>query len=140
MFFSEPIHLYFSNPAKDPLGRKSVSGQMSFLADSSLLQWRINGNVFVGDTHELQEIEISYATIAEIQLEKHWLKATQLTIRLSQPDLISEIPGAEVGKLTLFIDKQSKKEVKKLAEHIDFKKSILILEKTEERIQDLKKS
>ena len=47
---------------------------------------------------------------------------------------MKEIPGVELGKMTLEIDKRSREEAKKLEGLIDFKRSVFLLDEHESRL------
>jgi hypothetical protein len=51
---------------------------------------------------------------------------------------VKEIPGIEMGKMTLEIDKRSREEAMKLEGLIDFKRSVFLLDEHETRLAAMK--
>lgn len=138
MIDSDPIHLHFAIPATDHLGREDVQGQLCFHAEHIDLHWRLKGNVFTGGPSEMNQIKIPYPAVEEVSLRRRWFRSAELTLRLGDPSLISEIPGVEVGKMTLLIDAKAKVEIGKLNDLIDFRRSIFLLDETTERLASMR--
>jgi len=44
--FIDPVNIYFTIPATDPLGKNTVIGKIRFLSDHVELSWRMQGSVF----------------------------------------------------------------------------------------------
>ncbi|MGJ8698037.1 MAG: hypothetical protein ACSHYF_17085 [Verrucomicrobiaceae bacterium] len=135
---TDPVNISFQIPARDPLGREEIMGKLRFLPDHVELAWRLKGNVFSGGKSEMQTIDLPYGEIEHVDLVKKWWKIRQIVFRVSDPRLLSEIPAAEMGKLTMDIDERSREEAMKLHGLIDFKRSIFILDAQEERLKAMK--
>lgn len=138
MLETEPINLHFSIPPTDHLGREEVQGQLRFHADHIDLFWRLKGNVFTGGPGEMAQIEIPYPAVVEVSLKRKWFKPSELTLRLENPALVAEIPGIEVGKMTLLVDPKSKDAVTKVSDLIDFRRSTFLLDETNKRLQAIR--
>lgn len=138
MLDSAPVSLHFRIPATDHLGREAVQGQLHFNAEKIDLHWRLEGNVFTGGSGEMTLIEIPYPSVAEVQLKKRWFRPTVLVLRLDDPALTAKIPGVGVGLLTLELDANSKVEVEKLNDFIDFRRSIFLLDETDKRLSSMR--
>ena len=138
MLGSDPINLHFHIPATDHLGREEVQGQLHFQADHIDLHWRLKGNVFTGGAGEMSHITIPYPSVAEVTMKQRWFRPIELIIRLDQPELVTDIPGVEVGRMTLLIDAQSKEAVKKVHNLIDYRRSLFQLDETNKRLDAMR--
>ena len=134
MFAIDPVHIQFHIPARDPLGREEVLGKIRFLSDHVEIKWRLRGNIFVGGKGEMRTIEVSYKEIEHVELVKRWWRPRRLVLRISNPSLVEEIPGVELGKMNLDIDARSREEAGKLNSIVDFKRSVLLLDEHEQRL------
>ena len=140
MLDSDPISIQFEIPATDHLGKDHVEGKIQFKADIVELSWRVRGNVFRASKNEVVTIPLSYSQIEHVELRKKWWKVRDIILRITDPALVADIPGVEMGKMTLQIDKRSREEAEKLESMIDFKRSTFILDEQLKRIEDLKNS
>ena len=138
MLFIDPVHIQFRIAAQDPLGREEVHGKVRFLADHVELNWRLKGNVFVGGQGEMHTIDIPYGEIEHVELVKKWWKLRYIVLRISDPTLVKDMPGVELGKMRLEIDERSREEAKKLNSIIDFKRSVFLLDEHEERLASMR--
>jgi len=140
MLDTDPISIQFKIPATDHLGKDHVEGKIRFMADEIELGWRVKGNVFRGKNSDVELIPLAYSDIEHVELRKKWWKIRDLVLRITDPTLVANIPGVEMGKMTLQIDKRSREEAEKLESLIDFKRSIFIFEEQSKRLDDLKNS
>ena len=62
-------------------------------------------------------------------------KFRDIILRISNPALVEEIPGVEMGKMVLEIDERSREEAKKLTTLIDFKRSEFLLDEQNKRLE-----
>ncbi len=134
----DPINIHFTIPASDPLGKNEVLGKLRFLSESVILSWRLKGSVFRGGKNEMQTIELSYLDIEHVELVKKWFKIRSIILRIGDPSRVKEIPGVDMGKMVLQIDARSREESKKLLSHIDYQKSIFILDDHESRMKGMR--
>ena len=133
----EPINLHFRIPATDPLGREEVQGQLRFQNTNLELFWRLKGNVFKGGVGDMNKIEIPYPAVQKVGIKKRFLRPALLTLKVENPELVSEIPGTEVGELVLEIDTKNKKEITKVNDLIDYQRSIFLFDEANQRLEDL---
>lgn len=83
-------------------------------------------------------IKVPYPAVAEVSLKRRWLRPTELTLRLEDPELVSEIPGIEVGRMVLQIEAQSKEAIGKVTDLIDFRRSLFLLDETNKRLDSMR--
>lgn len=138
MLGSDPINLHFHIPASDHLGKEEVQGQLRFHADHIDLHWRLKGNVFTGGPGEMTLIKIPYPAVAEVTMNRRWFRPAELILRLANPELVSKVPGIEVGRMTLTIDPQSKDAVKKVHNLIDYRRSLFLLDESNKRLDAMR--
>lgn len=136
----EPVNIAFTIPATDPLGKDEVLGKLRFLPDHVALSWRMKGSVFRGGKGEMALIDIPYSEIEHVEIVKKWFKVRHIILRISDPTLVKEIPGVDMGKMVLAIDARSRDEAKKLSSVIDYKRSMFILDGFDERMKAMKDS
>lgn len=134
MFSIDPVHIQFHIPAQDPLGREEVLGKIRFLPDHVEFNWRLKGNVFVGGKGEMHTLTVPYGEFEHVELIRKWWRLRRLVLHISNPALVEEIPGVELGKMTLEIDERSREEAKKIASLIDFKRSVFLLDEHDQRL------
>ena len=138
MISIEPVNIHFSIPASDPLGREAVLGKLRFMPELVVLSWRLKGNVFRGGKSTMISIDLPYGEIEHVELIKKWFRVRQIVLRILNPELVQDIPGVDMGKMTMDIDDRSREEAKKLSDLIDFKRSIFILDDHEQRLKAMR--
>ena len=138
MMLTDPIHINFHCPPVDPLGREHVIGKLRFLPDFVELSWQMKGNVFTGGKSEMNSINLPYGEIEHVELVKKWWKIRKLIFRVSDPKLLAGMPSSDMGKVVMDIDERSREEAKKLTSHIDFQRSIFLLDAQEERLKAMR--
>jgi len=140
MLDTDPISIQFDIPATDHLGKNHVEGKVRFMADEVEIDWRVRGNVFRGGNAQVRTVKMPYSQIEHVELRKKWWKIRDIVLRIVDPSLVEEIPGVEMGKMVLLIDKRSREEAEKLESLIDYKRSIFILDEQTKRLDNLKES
>lgn len=140
MLDTDPISIQFDIPATDHLGKDHVEGKVRFMADEVEIDWRVRGNVFRGGNAQVETVKMPYTQIEHVELRKKWWKIRDIVLRIADPSLVEKIPGVEMGKMVLVIDKRSREEAEKLESLIDYKRSIFILDEQTKRLDDLKDS
>ena len=138
MISIDPVSIHFHIPATDPLGREQVFGKLRFLPEQVVLSWRIKASVFQGGNGEMVTIQLPYGEIEHVELVRKWFRVRYLVLCIATPELVKDIPGVTMGKMTLHIDERSRREARKLAALIDFKRSIFILDEHENRLKAMR--
>ena len=138
--FIDPVSINFTIPAADHLGKNEVVGKVRFLPEHVELSWRLKGNVFRGGKGDMTTVELLYCEIDEVEVVKGWFSIKGLTLFVGDPQKVKDMPGIEMGKVEMTIDKRSKQEAKKLGSLIDFKKSEFILDSQEKRLRAMRDS
>lgn len=139
MISIDPVNINFRIPATDPLGREEVLGKLRFLPDRVVLSWRLKGSVFQGGKGEMRTIDLPYGEIEHVELVKKWFKIRRIVLRVETPELVKDIPGVDMGRMTLLIDRRSRGEAGKLRELIDFKRSMFILDEHDKRLAAMRR-
>lgn len=134
MLSIDPVHIQFHIPARDPLGREEVLGKVRFLPEKVEINWRLKGNVFVGGKGKMHTVDVPYSQIEHVELQRRWWRHRRIVLRISDPSLVKEIPGIEMGKMVLEIDKRSRQEAGKLEGLIDFQRSVFLLDEHQKRL------
>ncbi|MCP5535127.1 MAG: hypothetical protein H7A51_02710 [Akkermansiaceae bacterium] len=140
MISIDPVSIHFHIPATDPLGKDEVFGKLRFLPEHVSLSWRMKGSVFKGGMGEMTTIDLPYGEIEHVELVKKWFKVRRIVLRISNPVLVKDIPGVDMGKMVLHIDDRSRQEARKLTGLIDFKRSMFILDDHEQRLKAMRES
>lgn len=135
----EPVNLEFHIPATDPLGKEEVFGRIRFCSNECRLYWNPLQSVFRDSGNEMQCIKLSYEVIDSVKVEKKWFSAPRVCFRVSQPELVNEIPGVKLGNIKCLIDKRSLGEFKRLKRYVDFKKSLFLFEQSNTRLEEMRK-
>ncbi len=138
MLSIDPVSIQFHVPAQDPLGREEILGKVRFLPEQVEINWRLKGNVFIGGKGEMHTIRVPYPEIEHVELQRKWWRIRRIVLRISDPSLVKEIPGIEMGKMTLEIDQRSRREAKKLESLIDFQRSVFVLDEHEKRLSAMR--
>lgn len=136
----DTVSIQFDIPAHDHLGLNHVEGKVRFMSEKVEIDWRVKGNVFRGGNAPVKTITLSYQEIEHVEIRKKWWRIHDIVLRIGNPALVEEIPGVEMGKMVLKIDKRSREEAHRLTDYIDYKKSIFILDAQNQRIKALRES
>ena len=138
MFIVDDSALNFEIPARDSLGREAVIGKLTGNQDAVLLTWRLKDRTFRKAEGDMKTVQIPYA-----QVESVTYKATlgfinpRLVFLVADPHLIADVPGTDVGKATLMLEKKSKVAAKKFIKLVDFKKSEADANQARSRLLDI---
>jgi hypothetical protein len=138
MFIVDDSALNFEIPARDSLGREAVIGKLSGTQEEVLFTWRLKDRTFRKAEGDMKTVRIPYR-----QVESVAFKATfgfinpRLILLVSDPHLIEEVPGTDVGKATLMLEKRSKTAAKKFLKLVDFKKSEAEANQARSRLLDI---
>lgn len=86
----------------------------------------------------MNTIELPYGEIEHVEVIKQWFRIRRIILRISNPELVKDIPGVDMGKMVLHIDTRSRAEAGKLSGLIDFKRSLFILDDHEQRLKAMR--
>jgi hypothetical protein len=138
MFIVDESALNFEIPARDSLGREAVIGKLSGTQEEVLFTWRLKDRTFRKAEGDMKTVRIPYR-----QVESVTFKATfgfinpRLILLVADPHLIEEVPGTDVGKATLMLEKRSKAAAQKFLKLVDFKKSEADANQARSRLLDI---
>ncbi len=138
MFIVDESALNFEIPARDSLGREAVIGKLSGTQEEVLFTWRLKDRTFRKAEGDMKTVRIPYR-----QVESVTFKATfgfinpRLILLVADPHLIEEVPGTDIGKATLMLEKRSKAAAKKFLKLVDFKKSEAEANQARSRLLDI---
>jgi hypothetical protein len=124
MLILDEIALNFEIPARDSLGREAVIGKLSGAPEALKLTWRLKDRTFRKAEGDMKTIEIPYVKVSRV-----WFKAVfgfmnpRLILEISDPHLLESVPGTDVGKATLQLDKNSKANAQKFIKLVEFRKT-----------------
>ncbi len=131
--FGEELSINFEIPARDPLGREHVEGKLRCLETAVSLQFKIRDRTF--HRSEPKEIEFSYGDIANFEYTGGWFAPKRLVLSTSDAEILHQLPGAEMGKVELFVSKDSRKDARKAAKLVEFQRSQSWVEKRQDRLE-----
>jgi hypothetical protein len=124
MFLIDDSAVNFELPARDSLGREAVVGKLTGTQEDVQFTWRLKDRTFRKSEGDMKTVHIPYDKVESVTF-----KATlgfikpRLIFLVSDPHLIQDVPGTDVGKATLMLDRKSKLDAKKFIKLVDFKKS-----------------
>jgi hypothetical protein len=124
MFIVDDTALNFEIPARDSLGREAVVGKLSGTQDNVLFTWRLKDRTFRKADGAMTTVEIPY-----LNVESATYKATlgflnpRLIFLITDPHLLADVPGTDVGRATLKLPPKSKASAIKFIKLVEFKKS-----------------
>jgi len=131
----EPAAIYFDIPATDALGRLNVTGKLRALEDKVVLHWKEKERTFARSASQLKTIELGYDDIEEADIRSKLFFRRFLVLKIKDPRLIEEMPGVQLGSVTLHLPRKSQREAAKFVSLIDYKLSQVAMEKGAERLR-----
>ncbi len=133
----DPLSIYFEIPARDAMGRQHVAGKVRCLHDKVVVQYTRKSPAFRAPKNPLQTIELDYHDIEDVDFRKRWFGRSTLSFRVKDASQIDEMPGAEVGKALLQVEKRSNSEAASFEKLMDFKDSEFQIEEIQERLRTI---
>lgn len=124
MFIVDDSAIYFEIPARDPLGKEAVQGKLRGTQERVFFHWRMKDRTFRRSAEDMKTVEIPYAAVESVEY-----KATlgfmnpRLIFHVTDPKYLSEVPGVDVGRAELRLDKRSKSLAKKFMKLVEYKKA-----------------
>lgn len=137
MLMTDELSVYFDNPPTDALGNEHVEGQLRCGRKNVTLHFKERDRTF--RKSEPISVEIGYDEIDFVKYEPGgWFKPKLLKIRISTPEKFTDFPGAEVGQVTLYVEKQSRKAASSLENFVDYRQSEAALAKRDGELNEMR--
>lgn len=136
----EELALYFENPATDAMGHDHVFGKIRALHDRVLFHWQLKERTFNAADAQLRTIEMTYRDVEDAALESRFFLRKDLVLRVRDPRVIAAVPGADLGKITLQLTRESKADAEKFVRRIAFRKSEYEADEIAERLDAMREA
>lgn len=130
----DELSVSFENPAGDAMGYDAVEGKLICEADAVVLQFKQKDRAF--RKNPILTARFDYLEIESVEFLSKWFQAKRLIFRTSAAAKLDSFPGANVGKVDLFVCRESVAAAKKVAARIDFRQSEARLSASESRLKD----
>ena len=135
-----PIHeeasVEFRLPAMDALGRLDVDGKLRFADGTLYVHWKRRDRTFTRTTNKLATAEVGLGGIAGCELDKGWFSST-LRLEIKDPRVLEELPGAEMGKLEVKLERSQREPAEKLVSVLEYELSQWKAEESKRRLEQL---
>ena len=129
---TDEISIDFRNPATDSLGHEGVQGKLRCQRDEVELQFDQDDRAFRKIPGVVRRIP--YGEVESVEYVDRWFRRKLLIFKTKSPDYLDGFPGGEVGKVTLQVCRQSRKNASRLASLLEFKQSEAHLSESAERL------
>lgn len=130
----DELSISFENPAGDAMGYDAVEGKLLCQQERVLLQFKRKDRAF--RKNPIQEAMFSYPEVEEIEFISKWFQPKRIIFRTTASEKLADFPGSNVGKVELFVCRDSVKQAKRIRTVIDYRKSEVRLTMTEERLNN----
>ena len=131
---TDELSIDFKNLAADAMGYEGVQGKLRCQHDEVELQFDQDDRAFRKIPVVVREIP--YSQVESVEYIDRWFRPKLLIFKTKSPEYLDGFPGGEVGKVTLNICRQSRKDAARLASLLDFKQSEAFLEESNARLND----
>ena len=131
---TDELSIDFKNPAADALGYEGVQGKLRCQRDEVELQFDQDDRAFRKIPVEVRPIP--YSQVESVEYIDRWFRPKLLIFKTKSPEYLDGFPGGEVGKITLNVCRQSRKNAARLASLLEFKQSEAFLEESNARLAD----
>lgn len=135
---TDELSIDFKNPATDAMGYEGVQGKLRCQRDEVELQFDQDDRAFRKIPVVVRKIP--YSEVESVEYIHPWFRPKLLIFKTKSPEYLDGFPGGEVGKVTLNICKQSRKDAAKLASLLEFKQSEAFLEESTARLADAREA
>ena len=135
---TDELSIDFRNPAADALGYEGVQGKLRCQRNEVELQFDQNDRAFRKIPVVVRQIP--YRQVESVEYIDRWFRPKLLIFKTKSPEYLDGFPGGEVGKVTLTVCRQSRKDASRLASLLDFKQSEAYLEETNQRLDQARTS
>lgn len=126
----------FHLPAQDALGRLDVDGKVRWEGGTLFVHWKRRDRTFTRTKNTLHTSELSPGDVDQIKLETGWFNTT-LRLHVKDPRSLDGMPGVEMGKLVVKLQKDQRPAAQKLVSVVDFEMSQYRADKSQRRLNDL---
>lgn len=130
---TDELSIDFKNPATDALGYEGVQGKLRCQRDEVELQFDQDDRAFRKIPVVVRQIP--YGQVESVEYIDRWFRPKLLIFKTKSPEYVDGFPGGEVGKLTLHVCRQSRKDAARLASLLEFKQSEAFLEESNARLE-----
>ena len=135
---TDELSIDFKNPATDSLGYEGVQGKLRCTRDQVELQFDQDDRAFREIPVEVREIP--YSQIESVEYISRWFRPKLLILKTKSPEFLDGFPGGEVGKVTLRVCNQSRKDASRLTSLLDYQQSEAYLQESAARFEDARAS
>ncbi len=136
LFFGvrDELSVYFENPATDAMGYDHVEGRLFCGREYVELQFKQKDRAF--RKSDAVTIRLDYNEVGEIEYRSSWFKPKVLIFQSRIPEKLEEFPGADVGRVQLLVNKESRDEARKAAAFIEYRQSEAYLRESDKRMSE----
>ena len=131
---TDELSIDFKNPAADAMGYEGVQGKLRCQHDEVELQFDQDDRAFRKIPVVVRQIP--YAQLESVEYIDRWFRPKLLVFKTKSPDYLDGFPGGEVGKVTLKVCRQSRKDAARLASLLEYKQSEAFLEESNARLAE----
>jgi hypothetical protein len=135
---TDELSIDFNNPAADALGYEGVQGKLRCQRGEVELQFDQNDRAFRKIPVVVRQIP--YRQVESVEYIDRWFRPKMLVFKTKSPQYLDGFPGGEVGKVSLNVCRQSRKDAARLASLLDYKQSEAYLEESNERLDEARTS
>lgn len=115
------------------MGYDAVKGKLLCHQAELTLQFKQKDRAF--RKNPILTVPFSYAEIESVEFISKWFQPKRLVLQTSAAEKLADFPGAGIGTVELFIERESVKEAKKISGLVEFRKSEARLTEAESRIE-----
>lgn len=131
---TDELSIDFKNPAADAMGYEGVQGKLRCQRDEVELQFDQDDRAFRKIPVVVRQIP--YSELESVEYIDRWFRPKLLIFKTKSPEYLDGFPGGEVGKITLNVCRQSRKNAARLASLLEYKQSEAFLEESHARLND----
>ena len=135
---TDELSIDFKNPAADALGYEGVQGKLRCQRDEVELQFDQDDRAFRKIPVVVRQIP--YSEVESVEYIDRWFRPKLLIFKTRSPEYLDGFPGGEVGKVTLNVCRQSRKDAARLASLLEFKQSEAFLQESDARLADARRA
>lgn len=138
-----PIHeeasIEFHLPATDALGRLDVDGKVRFSEGTLYVHWKRRDRTFTRTQNKLATAEIGLGDVESCSVDKGWFSTT-FKLHVKDPRLLDAMPGVEMGKLAVKLERSQRAAAEKLVSVLEYEMSQWKAEHSRRRLEKLEEA